>query len=70
MNFMPEIIVNVKVESVWLIEKTDLNLCLACKEKIYGDMLRLWIMPEANKVRLHANKTDLVLCEGCFSVLT
>lgn len=67
---MSELIVKLKVEPVWLREKTDLSICKACKEKIFSNMLRLWIMSEANGVRLHADKTNVVLCESCFSVLT
>lgn len=67
---MPKLIVKLKVEPVWLLEKTDLSICKACKEKIFSGMLRLWIMSDANSVGLHADKTDVVLCESCFSVLT
>ena len=67
---MPELRVKLKVELVWLREKTDLSICKACEEKIFSNMLRLWIMSEANGVRLHADKTDVLLCESCFSVLT
>lgn len=67
---MSELIVKLKVEPVWLREKTDLSICKACKEKIFSNILRLWIMSEANGIRLLSNKTDVVLCESCFSVLT
>lgn len=67
---MSDIVVKLKVVPVWLSEKTDLSICKACKEKIFSNMLRLWIMSEANEVRLHADKTDILLCESCFSVLT
>ena len=66
---MSKLIVELKVEPVWLHEKTDLSVCKACKEKIFSNMLRLWIMSEVNGVRLHADKTDIILCESCFSVL-
>jgi|GEM_PF-6020837 len=63
---MSELVVKLKVEPVWLREKTDLSICKACKEKIFSNMLRLCIMSEANGVRLYSDKTDIVLCESCF----
>lgn len=57
-------IVKLKVEPVWLREKTDLSTCKSCKEKIFSNMIRFWIMSEANGIRLHADKTDVVLCGG------
>lgn len=67
---MSELIIKIKIEPVWLREKTDLSICKTCKEKIFGNMIRLWIMSEANGVRLHADKTNVLLCESCFLVLT
>jgi hypothetical protein len=59
----------ITITKVWLAEKTDCSECEACKDKIFSDMYRLWLMPDVGKLRKFGRKTDIVLCESCFNML-
>ena len=62
---MSKLTVKINVQMVWLEEPTDLSTCEGCQDKIYGKMLRLWIMPKQGKLNLRGHKTEMVLCESC-----
>lgn len=59
----------IKINPVLLIDKTDMSECRGCKDKIYGKMYRLWLMPKTKNKNLIGEKTDLVFCESCYNVL-
>ena len=64
---MAKIDYNIKIEYIWLREKTNLERCFLCGQTIYSDRYRLFLMPSSQnkKMRYKGNETNIFLCESC-----
>lgn len=70
---MARLLVEIKLNPVFIAEKTFLQNCCGCGEIIYSDNYRLWIMPKkiessSSSLNLRGHKTNFELCESCYSV--
>lgn len=59
----------IKIDVAWLKESTNLSKCIACNGIIYGEMVRVWIMSKVDKLNPFWNKTTIILCESCYTLV-
>jgi hypothetical protein len=59
--------ITITISPKFLEEKTDLSYCSYCNDMIFGEMFRLWLVPDNKK--LPKSKTDILCCGACERLL-